>query len=177
SRAGGHLDASVASIEPYLPYVGDSLAARLASGTVAAIGDLELGWRDAFTLAVAKGQASVEDWSITLPNEQKPAVAVGRLSVDGVSASLAERTIQAAGARLEGADMELVRDAAGNLNLQRLVQPAADDAPAAAGSAAAAPADDSAAAGSAAAGSDPPWKVRVDQLDLAGNQVAWRDLG
>ena len=163
SRAAGQVDARVATIAPYLPYVGAALAARVESGALATKGDLDIGWSDGFTLAVANAQASVERASLTLAGEKQPAITIGRFAVDGVAVSLAERRLRAGRARLSGADIQVERDAQGRLNLQRL-----GAAPAGAAGAAA-----SSKAGDAA----PSWKVTIDKLDLEANQIAWRDLG
>jgi hypothetical protein len=172
SRAGGRVEARVASIAPYLPYVGDALAARVDSGALATQGDLDIGWSDGFTLEAANAQASVERASLTLAGDKQPAVTVGRFSVDDVAVSLAKRTLRAGRARLSGADIQVERDAQGSLNLQRLAAaPGAGATPAAGGEA---------GGGNRSGGhadAAPSWKVTIDKLDLEANQVAWRDLG
>ena len=54
SRASGRLDAKVASVAPYLPYIGSALAARLETGAIGVNGDFEMGWAGDFSLDVAQ---------------------------------------------------------------------------------------------------------------------------
>ena len=183
SRAAGAIDAQVASVAPYLPYAATLLAARLESGAIAVKGDLAVDWAGDFKLDLAKAQASVERARLTLPDEAEAAVAIGRLAVQGVALSLAERRLQASRAALSDADIRVQREAQGVLNLQRLLAPAADNQ-----------APGSEAKGSEAKGSRPGsdvkrsdgtaksagasgWRVAIDKLELDGNRVAWRDLG
>jgi uncharacterized protein involved in outer membrane biogenesis len=190
SRAGGRLDAKVASVAPYLPYIGSALAARLETGAIGVNGDLEIGWTGDFSLEVGNAQASLEKAVLTLAGEGKPSLAVGRLSIDGVKLSLAERMLHASGATLSEADIQVERDAQGDFNLQRLLAqaPAGEasgrgESGAGNGTGAASP-DGNAREGSgtradrpASDGPAPSWKVKIDKLELARNQVAWRDLG
>ncbi len=159
SQAAGGIDAQVASLAPYLSYVAPLLAARLETGVIALKGDLAADWAGDFRLDVAKAQASVNQARLTLPDEKEAAVAIGRLAVDGVSLSLAERRLQADRVGLSDADIRVRREAQGAINLQRLLAPAAGN--------------------ETAGGNDraPEWKVTIDRLELDGNRVAWRDLG
>ena len=163
SQASGDIDARVGSVAPYLPYVAPLLAARLETGAIALKGDLALDWAGAFKLDVAKAQASVDQARLTLPDEKQAAVTVGRLGVDGVELSLAERRLQVDRAGLSEADIRVHRDAQGLVNLQRLLaSPAGNDA-----------AGDEAGRREGA----PGWKVNIARLELDGNRIAWRDLG
>ncbi|MBA3478092.1 MAG: DUF748 domain-containing protein [Lautropia sp.] len=156
SRAGGHLDASVAAVAPYLPYFAASVNGRLATGTLAARGRLEMGWAQAFTLEVTEAQASVENATLVLPDETSPALAFSRLAADGVAVSLAGRRVAIAKVELGGARVKVERNAAGMLNLQRLAGPAG---------APVTPKRDS-----------PGWALSIARIDLAGNGITWRDL-
>ncbi len=190
SRAGGRLDAKVASVAPYLPYIGSALAARLETGAIGVNGDFEMGWTGDFGLDVGNAQASLEKAILTLPDDSEPSIAVGRLTIDGVKLSLADRTFHASGARLSEADIQVERDAKGDFKLQRLLAPAPageasgrGDGGAGARTGAAPPdangpdGSGTRAARAPSAEAAPSWKVKIDKLELERNQVAWRDLG
>jgi uncharacterized protein involved in outer membrane biogenesis len=177
SRAGGHLDATVASIASYLPYLAGVVNGGLQTGALAAQGDLELGWADGFTLEAVDAQASVENARLMLPDDKKPAVAFGRLAAQGVAVSLTQRRAEVARVELDGANIQVERDAKGNLNLQRITAPAQTEKPAASNG----DRIDRKPAGNepparGAEQSPTPWMLKVDRIDLARNEVNWQDL-
>jgi uncharacterized protein involved in outer membrane biogenesis len=173
SRVTGLLDAKVTSIAPYLPYFQTSLNGKLATGALAVRGQLDLGWDGAFTLQVADGTASVADASFMLKDESVPAVSFSRLAAEAVAVSLAGRQISFGRLRLEGARVQVERDAAGDLNLQRIVGgPAADSGPAPDSKPAA-----EAERQASTEGSGKAWALQIARVDLAGNDITWRDAG
>ncbi|HZH08008.1 MAG TPA: DUF748 domain-containing protein, partial [Lautropia sp.] len=159
SRAGGRLNAKVAALAPYLPYLAGAVNAGLQSGTLAAEGDVKLGWARDLTLEVANAQASVDNARLTLPDDAKPAVVLGRIAAHGIAASLAGRLAEVARLEISGGDIRVERAADGKINLQRIsTQSAPDDG---------ARKEDK---------SSPAWTVRVARVDLDRNAIDWRDL-
>ena len=165
SHAAGELDATVADIGPYLPYLAAALAPKteLEIGTLAAQGGVTLDWGGGFELEIANAKASVQKASLKLPDDKEAAVAFEELAAEGVAVSLAGRSATVSRLSLVGADARVERNGKGQLNLQRILasEAAADQAK---------PADGE--SGKAVS----PWAVTIERIDLDRNNVAWRDL-
>lgn len=160
SHAAGRLNATVASIAPYVAYLAGAMQADVETGAIEAQASLDLGWADGFSLALADGKASVQKARLRLPDDKEPAVALGRLTAQGITVALGDRLASVERLELSGADVRVERDVKGQLNLQRIAAPAPAQSPASAPASAAASA----------------WSVRIDRIDLDRNAVTWRDL-
>ena len=170
SRAAGDLTARVAKIAPYLPYLSGLFApgVDLQSGALAVGGAVAIDWGGRFALDVTEASASVEQVRFKLPERDESAVTVGRIAAEGVSLSLLERQASVSRLVLAGADIDLERDAAGQLNLRSLLAPSPEPAPT---NSADVPDVAEATAPATAA-----WAVTVKQIDLERNRLAWHDL-
>ncbi len=170
SRAAGDLTARVTEIAPYLPYLSSLFApgVDLQSGALAVGGALAIGWGGRFALDVSDANASVEQVRFKLPERDESALVVGGLVAEGVSLSLLERQASVSRLVLAGADIDLERDAAGQLNLQSLLAPSPEPAPS--------NSDDVPAVTAATDPAAVAWAVTVRQIDLERNRLAWHDL-
>lgn len=167
-RQRGELRLAFAGLDlaRYAPYLPASLPVRLGRGVLGA--DLGLNFElpdgaepivrltgsatlDTLSLAEAGG-APLLDWT---------ALRVGLRDVQPL-----RRRVSLGEVRLEGAQLQLSRDAQGQLSLQRLAGSAASSPAAPARAAASAPAAASSAAG---------WQIEVDKLAVAGAGLAWND--
>jgi hypothetical protein len=169
---------------PYLVYLPESLPVRVKRGAVAS--DLSLQFEAPASGApkvVLRGSFGARDLVVTdaagapLLNWQQ--LKLGLRDVQPLARKLAFDTL-----RVDGAQLFVARDAAGQVNLLRLA-----GAPAAAASA---PAAESAsqdttravAPAAASAGSAPPsrpapaegaWQISLDAIEIAGAALAWND--
>ncbi len=164
---------------PYLVYLPESLPVRIKRGAVSS--DLALQFElppSGAPKVVLRGSVGARDFVMTdaagapLLNWQQ--LKLGLRDVQPFARKLAFDTL-----RLDGVQLFVARDAAGQVNLLRLA-----GAPAAAASApAAAPnAANSASAGASAASAvrtaastEGAWQVSLDAVELAGAGVAWND--
>lgn len=194
SRAGGQIDVALPGIADYLPFVADQLAAKLETGSITFGSAFESQWGGDLGLTLRDGTAAVEAVHLALPDDKakEPAVRLGRVAVEALGLSLAERRLTIGRALLAKADLRVLRDARGQLNLSRIsasgqqaaaeaatgpkARRAAGRAPghgAAAASVKAGPKEGSAAGGQEKAG--PAWVVEVARVDLDDNRVEWQD--
>ncbi len=180
SRLAGRLQAKVAEIAPYAPWLADALAASLTTGEIGLEGRLSLDWSGDFALEATQTSASVVDAKLRLADAEAPAVSLRRLAARDATFSLGSRRLAIGEVTLAGAEVDLLREADGSLNLARLAPDAADRDRAG-------PADvnaDSRAEDDAdrepqdrAGGATPAWSVQVERLVLEDNAVRFRDLG
>jgi len=168
-------------LAPYLVYLPESLPVRIKRGAVSS--DLALQFEvppSGAPKVVLRGSVGARDFEMTdaagapLLNWQQ--LKLGLREVQPFARKLAFDTL-----RLDGVQLFVARDAAGQINLLRLA-----GAPAAAASAPAAAANPSsgvsagasaasAPAAQAAASSEGAWQVSLDAIELAGAGVAWND--
>jgi hypothetical protein len=168
---------------PYLVYLPESLPVRIKRGAVSS--DLTLQFEvppSGAPKVVLRGSVGARDLVLTdaagapLLNWQQ--LKLGLRDVQPFARKLAFDTL-----RLDGAQLFVARDAAGQINLLRLAgAPAAPAVPAApaSGPAAASGASATASAASAplnrtASSSEGAWQVSLDAIELAGAGVAWND--
>ena len=188
SRAAGQFDVALPGIVDYLPYLAGALAATPSTGPITIGSAFESHWRGEVALTLSDGKVAVETAQLALPDDKakEAAVRLGRVAVEGLGLSLTERQVKIERALLAKADLRVLRDARGQLNLSRITasgQQAAAAVDAKAGartkSSAAArgarsrPAAPKAEAGAAKAG--PAWVVAVARVDLEDNKVEWQD--
>ncbi|NLD55487.1 MAG: DUF748 domain-containing protein [Burkholderiaceae bacterium] len=183
SRAAGQLQASVESMAPYAPWFADALPATLASGEIGLEGRLELEWAGEFALEASDTSARVVDASLRFPDAGAPAVTLRRLAAEGAALSLAGRRLSIGQLTVAGANVDLLRDVAGTLNLAALAGGGTDGSGGGGGAADRDALPGTAAGkaerdpGNAADGGTSPWSVDVERVVLEDNAVRFRDLG
>ena len=177
ATAQGKLELALAGLADYLPYLSGPLAATPASGPISFATTFEAGWADDFALRLNDGKAAIEAVQLALPNDKAKdaAVRLGRVAVEGLTLSLAERQVGVARATLANADLRVVRDARGRLNLSTIAasEPATPGGAPVADKTRADKASNDKASNDKAA---PAWAVAVSRVDLENNRVEWQDL-
>ena len=166
---------------PYLVYLPESLPVRIKRGAVSS--DLALQFEvppSGAPKVLLRGSVGVRDFVMTdavgapLLNWQQ--LRLGLRDVQPFARKLAFDTL-----RVDGAQLFVARDAAGQVNLLRLA-----GAPDAAASAPAAPSNATVGASAGASAASAPaartapstqgaWQVSLDAIELAGAGVAWND--
>ena len=177
SRAGGQLGVALPGVADYLPYLVGQLAASLGTGALTFDSTFESQWGGDVALTLNDGKAAVETVQLALPDDKAKdaAVRVGRVAIEGLGLSLADRHVKIARSLVAKADLRVLRDARGQLNLSRIVADGEVATRAAPGTRNAKPA---AAASRPAPGSERPsrpWAVEIARVDLEDNQVQWQD--
>ena len=136
------------------PYLGDVLPFRLAAGTAGLKARVQ--WNNkGFSFSGA--ELAVSGPALALPKAAAPFLNLDRLVLSGAGLDLNGRAFTAAGLRLEGGRLTMVRAVDGSVDLAGL-----------------APAGDSSAAGTTSDG--PAWTVRLDRAEVAGLGVEFTDL-
>ena len=174
----GELKLSMADLDvvPYLGYLPDSLPLRPARGKVSADVTLQFvlpaggtpslvlrGWVGARDLALNDaGGAPLLAWR---------QLRLGLRDVQPLARRLGFDTL-----RVEGAEVHLARDAAGDINVLRLASPRAGMAAAATERRAPETSASNAPSGAAAGGRPiPSWQVNLAAIELADARVLWND--
>ena len=153
---------------PYLGYLPKTLPVRLLRGKVG--GDLELAFSllsDGTPSLGVKGQLQASDFALSDAGGT-PLLEFGKLTVPLSDVQPLRGQVHLGAVQLDGAKLDVSRDAAGQLSVMRLAVAAAPPA------ASAAPASQPASAPAAAA-AKPAWKIEVDSLALNGARVVWSD--
>ncbi|HYF60786.1 MAG TPA: DUF748 domain-containing protein [Burkholderiaceae bacterium] len=145
--ARARVEAALSGVDAarYAPLAGPVLAARIEQGRLEARATLD--WDgEARTWRIGDGGAELAGLRVTHP-ETKPA-GVARIAVSGVSVDGAQRRVELGALAVEGATLDVRRDAQGRIDLQSWIGASDRAAPAASG-APAAPATPAAVATSA----------------------------
>lgn len=144
--------------------------AGFAAPLRAEIANLRLGFAAEAVLGAGAPQVGLRELGVDLSglrllsgNAPVPLLVVGGVALEGGELDLAARTARVARLALVNGKLDVVRDAGGEIALLRAFQPAARVAPA------------TPTARSAADAADAAWGYRIDEIDLSGFQVAWRD--
>jgi len=159
------------NLAPWLPYLPDSLPLRLRQARLSS--DLALRFtqpRQGSAAVSLQGTVALRDVALAEPSGA-PLAGWQALTLDLRDVQPLARQVRLGTLRLDGATLQLARDAQGRLNLQRLFAPATAPAPVAAVAPAAAA---SAPHGAAPAAAD-AWRISLDALQLADARVRWTD--
>jgi uncharacterized protein involved in outer membrane biogenesis len=173
-QRSGELKLAVADLDlaPYLGYLPQGLPVVLQRGAVSADLTLRFEWpQEGAPAVLLRGTAGATGVALAEPGGA-PLLAWRKLQLGLRDVQPLARHLAFGTLRLEGAQFELRRDAAGRLNLATLAAPPA--AAASAASAASAAAGPSASA-PVASGDGKPWQVELDRLDIDDARVRWTD--
>ena len=153
-------------LQPLLPYLPASLPVKLLGGQVSS--HLSLNFSappQGQATAVLQGDLALRDVALAEPSGA-PLLSWQALAVDLRDVQPLKRQVTLGTLRIDGARLQVVRNAQGQLNLQRLgTGNAPASAPVAAASAASAP----------TAAADSGWQLALAALDLHDAQVQWSD--
>lgn len=169
-RHSGELKLDIGGLDlaGYAPYLPASLPVRLQRGVLSA--DLALRFElpeGADPRVVVSGRTKLDD--LVLADAAGGALFGWRqLQIGLREVQPFARRVALGAVKLDGAQVQIAREADGTLNLQRLLGGAAAPAPAAAASAAASSALSGTAAG-------PGWQGSIEQLDIDDARVRWND--
>ncbi|MFT3666402.1 DUF748 domain-containing protein [Piscinibacter sp.] len=158
-RRRGELRLKVADLDlsRYAVYLPATLPLRLQRGRLAADLALRFEQRDDGVPALAlSGSSALKDVALADPNGA-PLLAWTQLQIDASDVQPLMRRVALAAVRLDGAQLDLARDAAGRLNLPQ------------------APRGEAAASAPAATPTGPAWQASIERLDVDGARVRWND--
>jgi len=105
------------------PYYASALNVELPKGTLDVSGDYSVSWREAtpgFTLE--KGSVQLADVETAIRGERNPLWRVASAGVDGVAFDLQKQQVTIDRVALGNSSIDVVRDAGGKLNFERLVR-------------------------------------------------------
>lgn len=148
------LSLSGLSLPALAPYLGHALPARVQSGAAAIRGRVAAGPRG---LVLSGLDLELSGPALALPGAAAPFLTLDSLAVQAADVDFAARKASARTLRLAGGRLLAVRGANGRVDLAGLA-PAGND--------------DQLPAG----GGGPAWDVRLDQAEVAGMAVEFRDL-
>jgi uncharacterized protein involved in outer membrane biogenesis len=159
-------------LAPYLGYLPESLPVRLRQGRLGAELTLQFAQTGAVPELRITGQLRADQVAVA-ERDGAPLAAWRALRLDLADVQPLVRQLAFGTLRIEGAEVDLARDASARLPWDRMAAGAPAPKAATAGSA---PASAPASAASAPAGAAPAgWQLRLARLELADAQLRWQD--